>query len=364
MGAGTSGCSEVTQPTAEAASSTLVTCRGLENVALDVSILRPAPAELAAHRLLAIEPDPLPIQFTGMTGSALPKNSNHTLGMTAVGGAFGGDWNANGGIPPESAHWSPRTPTWLRLKATAKREEILMAANKQDRGCAGFLTLLQPRSQTAAAAQRIERVEELDGGAVTVVTSSSDSSSGSPAGGLSTVYLLGARTTPATATLTGVAAVVNWRQERLVHATLIRGSELQLGALRLVGSRNMTVLIKETGTDQYSFTINDATEPVAIQATLPWREDITSTKQVNVWRGARVWHVANSSASSTDGAVAFEALPKEHYIIDRQCVWNETAGYGPTQKSPSPAIVGGAARNGGVIGGWLCDSAQDKAPSS
>lgn len=341
--------------------STLVKCRGLEDVALDVSILRPAPAELAAHRLLSIEPDPLPIQFTGMTGSALPENSNRTPGMTAVGGAFGGDWNANGGIPPQSAHWSPRTPTWLRLQAAAKLGRSSDGAYAQDRGCTGFLTLLQPRSQTASARQRIERVEELGGGAVTVVTKSSDPSSRSSAGGISTVYLLGARTTPATTRLTGLAAVVNWRQERLVHATLIRGSELQLGALRLVGNRNSTLLIKETATDQYSLTMNDATEPVMIEATLPWRQNV-AMKQVNVWRGARVWHVANSSASSVVGTVSFEALPGEHYIIDRQCVWNETAGYGPTQKSPSPATARGATRPGGVTGGWLCSTAPEKLP--
>lgn len=321
--------------------------------------------ELSKHRLMAIEPDPLPIQFTGMTGSALPENSNRTPGMTAVGGAFGGDWNANGGIPPENAHWSPRTPTWLRLQASPKWEGDSGGGRPQDRGCTGFLTLLQPRSQNASAVHRIQRVEELDGGAVTVTTTSSASSSASSVDGFLTVYLLGARTASDIATLRGLAAVVNWRKERLVHATLIRGSELQLArefsagkgilSLRLIASRNTTLSIKETATDQYSLT-TDATEPVIIEATLPWRHTIPVTKQVNVWRGARVWHVTNSSASSASGAVAFEALPGEYYIIDRQCVWNETAGYGPTQKSPSPATRTGGIRNGGVIGGWLCDT--------
>ena len=352
---GTSGCSEVPQASEEAAGSTLVTCRGLEDVALDVSILRPAPAELAAHRLLAIEADPLPVQFTGMSGSALPGTSNRTLGMSAVGGAFGGDWNADGGIPPESAHWSPRTPTWLRLQATAKSGTVFDRGNAKESACTGFLTLLQPRRHNATAAQHITHVEELSAGAVTVTMTNNDSASS--AGGLSTVYLLGARTVPEKPVLRGLAAVVNWRRQRLVHATLIRGSELQLGTVRLVASRNISLLVKETATDQYSLIVRDASEPVVIEATLPWRLG-PSMKQVNVWRGARVWHVANSSTSSTAGTVAFEALPGEHYMIDRQCVWNETAGYGPTQKSPSPATISGGTRAGGIIGGWLCNTDQ------
>ena len=337
-------------------------CHGLEDVSLDVSILRPAPAELAAHRLLAIEPDPLPIQFTGMTGSALAHDSNRTMGgMSAVGGAFGGDWNANGGIPPENAHWLPRTPTWLRLQATPKLSSDPDRTHAQDSGCTGFLTLLQPRNDNGTTMQRVERVEELDGGAVTVTMTSGDSSAASSTGSLSTVYLLGARTAPATASLRGLAAVVNWRQEQLVHATLIRGSELHIRAVRLLMSHNVTLLIKETAADQYSVTMKDATEPVMIEVTLPWRRSIPATKQVNVWRGARVWHVANSSAYSTAGTVTFEALPGEHYIIDRQCVWSKMAGYGPTQKSPSPATMNGGLRSGGVVGGWLCDTSPENA---
>ena len=40
-------------------------------------------------------------------------------------------------------------------------------------------------------------------------------------------------------------------------------------------------------------------------------------------------------------------------------VWNTTGplgpGYGPTQKSPSPAMPDGSPRPGGIMGGWLCE---------
>ena len=250
-----------------ASSSTLVTCRGLNDIALDVSIIRPDPAALAADRLLEIEADPLPIQFTGMTGSALPRNST-PVGMAAVGGAFGGDWNADGGIPPEGAHWAPRTPTWLRLKAAAP----LAAAGAEaaggtagsaagEAGCRGFLTLLQPRNATAAAV-KVESVEELSGGAVTVTTATTAAAAVAASAGR-TVYVLGARRESGS-TLNGLAAVVSWapptpspqteaqqaQTERLRHAMLIRGSELVLGPLKLAASRNVTIRVEAIATDQ------------------------------------------------------------------------------------------------------------------
>ena len=78
-----------------------------------------------------------------------------------------------------------------------------------------------------------------------------------------------------------------------------------------------------------------------------------------MWRGARVWHETNSSAGSS--SVTFEALPELEYMVERLCRWNVTAGYGPTQMSPSPAdpATGGKARVGGIIGGWLCDAQHD-----
>lgn len=105
--------------------------------------------------LLAIEADPLPIQFTGMTGSA----GHGPPGMPAIGGAFGGDWNANGGVSPEHAHWPARTPTWIRLKAAPPAPADDGGGSA---GCTGFVTLLHPRHANATTV-RVSRVEELAG---------------------------------------------------------------------------------------------------------------------------------------------------------------------------------------------------------
>ena len=78
-----------------------------------------------------------------MTGSALPEGT--APGMPAVGGAFGGDWNADGAIAPEDAHWPARTPTWLRVKAApdaAGPDED--ESHETESGCAGFLTCETP----------------------------------------------------------------------------------------------------------------------------------------------------------------------------------------------------------------------------
>ena len=59
---------------------TQLECSALHDITLGVSIIRPSKA--VARGLLEVEADPLPIQFTGMTGVA----------DGAPGGAFGGDW--------------------------------------------------------------------------------------------------------------------------------------------------------------------------------------------------------------------------------------------------------------------------------
>jgi hypothetical protein len=69
-----------------------------------------------------------------------------------TGGALGGDWNADGALAPADAHWPVRTPTWILVKATPP------AAPAGGGGCAGFLTLLQPRNGSAGAA-RVARVD-------------------------------------------------------------------------------------------------------------------------------------------------------------------------------------------------------------
>ena len=41
------------------------------------------------------------------------------------------------------------------------------------------------------------------------------------------------------------------------------------------------------------------------------------------------------------------------YQLERECFWNATAGYGPSQMYPSPAdpATGGKARTDGIVGG-------------
>ena len=64
-----------------------------------------------------------------------------------------------------------------------------------------------------------------------------------------------------------------------------------------------------------------------IAAVLPWSSPPT---QVNVWRGAHVWHVANTSLSSGElkPVIKFEALAGLDYLIERQCIHSMKAGCG------------------------------------
>eukprot|EP00664_Eupelagonemidae_sp_cell27_P002388 gene2388-5120_t len=172
-------------------------------MALDVTILQPTAAQ--ERGLLHLEADPLPVQFTGMTGSA-----GSAPGMPAIGGALGGDWNAAGNLAPETPHWPARTPTWIRLGAA-----------DADGTCSGFLTLLQPRKAGAPPALSVELVERLAGGAATLRTA---------AGASTTLYLLGDRPAAAgaAAQLRGVAGVVgtNSTSNLLTHAVLVQGALL------------------------------------------------------------------------------------------------------------------------------------------
>ena len=75
-----------------------------------------------------------------------------------------------------------------------------------------------------------------------------------------------------------------------------------------------------------------------LSLTLPW--GVPLPVQVNVWRGAHVWHVANSTKSAAGAerqpVVEFEVLPGLDYLIERECIRSSKAGY-----------------NDGK-GGWLC----------
>ena len=129
--------------------ATRVECAALNSLSLDVAIVRPSAADWG---LLHIEADPLPVQYTGMTGSALPEGTVPT--MPAVGGALGGDWNADGAIAPEDAHWPARTPTWLRVKAAPDAGQDEDEPRETESGCAGFLTRETPATTCCFAADR------------------------------------------------------------------------------------------------------------------------------------------------------------------------------------------------------------------
>lgn len=60
------GCEHVAS--SAGTSATKLECAGLNEIKLDVTILQPANA--VARNLVHLEADPLPVQFTGMTGSA------------------------------------------------------------------------------------------------------------------------------------------------------------------------------------------------------------------------------------------------------------------------------------------------------
>eukprot|EP00937_MAST-01D_sp_MAST-1D-sp2_P007253 g7253.t1 len=122
------------------------------------------------------------------------------------------------------------------------------------------------------------------------------------------------------------------------------------GVLRLETSADVTLTLASTspGAEQYVLRV---LEPVLgatrVAATLPWRSAPT---QINVWRGAHVWHVANTTkgagtrmqqagaatAPGPEAVVEFEALPGLDYLIERQCVRSMDAGYNDGR------------------GGWLC----------
>jgi hypothetical protein len=311
--------------------ATRLLCTALQGMALDVTLLQPTAAD--ARGLLHIEADPLPVQFTGMTGSA----SAAPPGMDAVGGALGGDWNAVQNVAPEDPHWPARTPTWIRVDAAEPPNDGRPAAAErgaaEEEACTGFLTLLRPRNASVVDDMQVQLLEELAGGAATVQTTAATGRA---------LYLLGDRAAGASGApqLRGMAAVVGWDGAgKLDFAQLVQGSLLAVPAssIRLATSTNVTLTLSSPADQQYVLRV---LEPVLgatlVTAILPWSSPPT---QVNVWRGAHVWHVANTSLSSGEAepVIEFEALPGEDYLIERQCIRSMKAGY-----------------NDGK-GGWLCD---------
>ena len=306
---------------------TKLICTGLNGMNLDVNILHPANA--SQRDLIQIEADPLPVQFTGMTGSA-----GATATMPAFGGALGGDWNAAGNLAPEKPFYPPRTPTWIRLTGRASGSSDNHNNDNANDKCTGFLTLLQPRNSTTKSIV-VERVDRFENGATTVETSYDQ-------GG--TIYLLGSRPPSSVDSneeeeLIGRAGVVGWTSHT-DDVTLVQGTLLSLPkvGIRVHATQNVTMTIRSSSVGQYVVRVQSPVVSTAmLTLTLPWKAP--APMQINVWRGSHVWHVTNTTLGSgvLSPEIVFEALPGHNYLIERFCVRSMKAGY-----------------NDGK-GGWLCD---------
>ena len=214
--------------------------------------------------------------------------------------------------------------TWIEIKAAEEEEP---KKGRVGSPCAGFVTLLQPRNASAPVAS-VLRMEELPGGAATAEIG---------VGSHTTLYLLGAR--KGEEALSGTAAVVGVERgiPNVAHLELVQGTLLALPrqGVRLSTSAVTTLSLQAIAADQLRLT-HDSTTPVTVELQLPWASP--EPRAINVWRGAHVWHVANGTAA---GGVAFEILPGESYLIERQCQWSTAPGVGYGQ------------------GGWLCDPEHD-----
>ena len=303
---------------------TRLECNALNDLKFDFTILQPSSPQ--ASGLLHVEADPLPTQFTGMTGSA---GSVPEYGQTAVGGALGGDWNAAQNVAPSNAHWKPRTATWIRINAAAVN-------NKVSTSCTGFLTLLQPRNMSETQVI-IDSFETLNNGNAFEVQTS-----GGTIASVNTIYLLGMQLK-----LKGLATVIGLTKDqsskRLDYIEFIQASMLDLPeqSIRIITSANVTLTIKSPSKEQYILRIHSSSvgsKPTMVTIMLPW--DTPPPKQVNVWRGSHVWHVANTTlnAGNLEPIIHFEALLGLDYLIERQCIRSMKAGYGD--------------------GGWLCNPGQ------
>ena len=274
-----------------------VLCHGLNSTDLRVDVLRPPHA--AAQKLLTIKADPLPAQFTGMLGAKR-------------GGAFAGDWNANGNVAPPKPHWPARSSTWLQLgmpNATADSARPI---------CTGFITMMQVREPGAASDLKVLRFEEQLGGSALLEVEGKGRS----------LYLLGDQR--AGDSLEGLAAVATWSKAGQLRSVLLQeGTWLGLEqttsrGLTIAASAPATLSVKLTAPDQYRVLHHgNGVGSVTVEVSLPWSAD--AAKEVNVWDSAHAYHLANSSATT---AVRFEALPETEYIVEALCPWTDAGGGG------------------------------------
>jgi hypothetical protein len=177
----------------------------------------------------------------------------------------------------------------------------------------------------------VESFEELPGGSFRITVAGES-------GG--TLYLLGQQEQ-----VEGVAGVVGWGADghkQLDHAELVQGTWLSApkSSFRISASLKVSLTIKSPSDEQYVLRVHGpSSEPVVINITVPWA---SPPKQVNVWRGAHVWHVTNNTlnSGSIEPALVFEVLPGLDYLIERQCYRSPKAGYHDGK------------------GGWLCNTAE------
>ena len=170
--------------------------------------------------------------------------------------------------------------------------------------------------------------------ALALETSSSDAG---------TLFLLGAQETKEGEQLIGLAGAVGWHgadPTSVDHVELVQGSLLSVprSDLYIHSSQNVTLTLRSPAVGQFIVRVHaPVVQPTTLTMSLPWE---SLPKQVNVWRGAHVWHVTNSSLNPkrvADTTVTFEAMPGLDYLIERFCIRSKKAGYGDGK------------------GGWLCD---------
>ena len=166
-----------------------------------------------------------------------------------------------------------------------------------------------------------------------------------------------------------MAGVVGHRgaAQALDHVALIQGSHIWVpqSALQILASQNVTLTLKSPAKEQYVLRVHEgsALGPTMITAVLPWSSPPTQVcanaacsqpsltsratgviapRQVNVWRGAHVWHVANTSLGSGElkPVIKFEALAGLDYLIERQCIRSMKAGCGRKARAVPPLCLG------------------------
>jgi hypothetical protein len=70
---------------------------------------------------------------------------------------------------------------------------------------------------------------------------------------------------------------------------------MQAESIKISSSATVTVTVQTQVKEQYRLRVTDALNPVTLTVVLPWS---VPPVQINVWRGAHVWHVTNTTLNS------------------------------------------------------------------